>query len=212
MTTLTVYDPAMCCSTGICGTEVDQKLVDLAADLDWLKAQGARVRRINLSQEPAEFAANEDIRALMQESEGDDLPAFLVDGRLVAKARYPSRAELADWAGVTTPELEITEQVRELVALGAAIGASCEPCLKYHVKKSRELGLSDAQMREAVAVGRMVKEASAKNIYALADKLIPEESAAPGNTDAPKGDAASAGGCCGGARSEPAKEKTGSCC
>jgi len=39
MTTVTVYDPAMCCSTGICGAEVDQKLVDFAADLDWLKSQ-----------------------------------------------------------------------------------------------------------------------------------------------------------------------------
>ena len=145
MTTLTVYDPAMCGSTGICGTEVDRKLVDLAADLDWLKAQGAHLRRIILSQEPAEFVANAAIRALMQESEGDDLPAFLVDGRLVAKACYPSRADLANWAGV-------------------------------------------------------------------ADTLIPEESAAPGDTDAPKGDAASAGGCCGGARPEPAKEKTGNCC
>lgn len=58
MTTITVYDPAMCCSTGICGTDVDQRLVDLAADLDWLKAQGVRVQRFGLSREPAEFGAN----------------------------------------------------------------------------------------------------------------------------------------------------------
>ena len=63
MTTLIVYDPAMCCSTGVCGPEVDQRLVDFAADLDWLKAQGARVRRINLSQEPMEFVIQPSIKA-----------------------------------------------------------------------------------------------------------------------------------------------------
>ena len=100
MTTITVYDPAMCCSTGICGAQVDQKLVDLAADLDWLKGQGVTVRRFGLGREPSEFAANETIRKLMEDSDGDDLPAFLVDGRLFAKAHYPSRAELAGWTGV----------------------------------------------------------------------------------------------------------------
>ena len=103
MTTLTVYDPAMCCSTGLCGTDVDQKLVDLAADLDWLKAQGVTVQRFGLSREPAEFAANDTIRRIMQESDGDDLPVFLVGGALKARARYPLRAEIAGWFGITAP-------------------------------------------------------------------------------------------------------------
>lgn len=217
MTTLTVYDPAMCCSTGICGTDVDQRLVDLAADLDWLKAQGVTVRRFGLSREPAEFAAHEAIRQIIQESDGEDLPAFLVDGAFKAKARYPSRAELAEWVGLAAPKLEITEQVRELIALGAAIGTSCEPCLKYHTRKAHEVGLTDAQMREAIAVGRMVKEASAKNIYALAGKLIPQGEAAEAACGDKKADAApakAAGGCCGGAKvaEAPAREKSGVCC
>lgn len=218
MTTITVYDPAMCCSTGICGTDVDQRLVDLAADLDWLKAQGVTVRRFALSREPAEFAANDTIRQIMQESEGDELPAFIVDGALKAKARYPNRAELAEWTGLAAPKLEITEQVRELIAIGAAIGASCEPCLKDHTKKAQEVGLSDAQMREAIAVGRLVKEASAKNIYALAGNLIPEAKAAEsacGDRKAAPAAAKAAGGCCGGgakAAEAPAKETTGACC
>ena len=217
MTTITVYDPAMCCSTGICGTDVEQKLVDLAADLDWLKEQGVRVQRFGLSREPAEFADNDTIRQIMQDSEGDDLPVFLVDGALKAKAHYPSRAELADWAGINAPKLAITEQVCELIALGAAIGAGCEPCLTRHLSKGQEVGLTDAQMREAITVGRMVKEASAKHIYALADKLIPEpEIAAPKASTCcgpAKAAPAAATGCCGGsAKAEPAKEKAGSCC
>jgi AhpD family alkylhydroperoxidase len=213
MTTITVYDPAMCCSTGICGTDVDQRLVDLAADLDWLKAQGVTVQRFGLSREPAEFGTNDTIRKIMQDSEGDDLPVFLVDGALKAKARYPSRAELTEWTGIKTPEIEITEQVRELIALGAAIGASCDPCLKFHTKKAAEVGLSDAQMREAIAVGRMVKEASARNIYGLADKLIPEKAKASSCCGPTKEPAAAATGCCGGgAKPEAVAEKAGSCC
>ena len=95
MTTVTVYDPPMCCSTGICGTDVEQQLITFAADLDWLKSQGVTVRRINLSQEPTAFTMNEEINVLMQTSGGDDLPAILVDGQMVSKARYPDRKEMA---------------------------------------------------------------------------------------------------------------------
>ncbi len=44
MTKLEVYDPAMCCSTGVCGPEVDPALVTFAADLKWVEAQGIAVQ------------------------------------------------------------------------------------------------------------------------------------------------------------------------
>ena len=100
MTTLTVYDPALCCSTGVCGPEIDQRLVDFAADLDWLKAQGAKVRRINLSQEPMEFVTQPSVKALMDASGGDDLPAIVIGERIVSQGRYPTRAELSTMAGI----------------------------------------------------------------------------------------------------------------
>ena len=58
MKTIEVYDPAMCCSTGVCGPEVDPVLVAFAADLKWVADQGVTVRRYNLGQEPQAFAAN----------------------------------------------------------------------------------------------------------------------------------------------------------
>ena len=58
------------------------------------------VRRVNLSQEPTEFTTNEQVNALMQASGGEDLPAILVDGEMVSKARYPSRKELAAWSNL----------------------------------------------------------------------------------------------------------------
>jgi len=99
MKNIVVYDPAMCCSTGICGAEVDQTLVTFAADLDWLKSEGVSVTRINLSQEPAAFAANAAVNTVLQEAGVDGLPVILIDGKMRSSARYPTRAELADMTG-----------------------------------------------------------------------------------------------------------------
>ena len=57
MTTIQVFDPAMCCNTGVCGVDVDQSLVTFAADVDWAKQNGAQIERFNLSQQPMAFAA-----------------------------------------------------------------------------------------------------------------------------------------------------------
>lgn len=105
MTAITVYDPAMCCSTGICGAEVDQNLVNFAADLDWLGSNGIKVTRLNLSQEPAEFATNDIVKSVLEKYGVDGLPVILIGGKMHSSGRYPARAELAELAGVEfTPD------------------------------------------------------------------------------------------------------------
>ena len=102
---VTIYDPAMCCSTGICGAEVDQNLVNFAADLDWLKTNGIDVTRINLSQEPAAFAANDTVKSVLERSGVDGLPVILLGNDLHSSGRYPARSELAKMAGIDfTPD------------------------------------------------------------------------------------------------------------
>ena len=66
MSNIQVFDPALCCSTGVCGTEVDPVLVDFAAAVDWAKKQGAVIERFNLSQQPLVFAENETVKLLMR--------------------------------------------------------------------------------------------------------------------------------------------------
>jgi len=51
MKNVQILDPAMCCSSGVCGTEVDQALVEFAVDVDWLRKQGVTVERFNLAQQ-----------------------------------------------------------------------------------------------------------------------------------------------------------------
>ena len=93
MKTLEIYDPAMCCSTGVCGVEVDPVLVRFNADLLWLAEQGVTVSRYNLSQQPQAFAANP---AVLKELEAgmERLPLTLIDGRIVTTGAYLSRAQL----------------------------------------------------------------------------------------------------------------------
>ena len=93
--TLQVFDPAMCCSTGVCGPDVDTKLVQFAADLDWLKSQGVIVQRHNLSQNPAAFVENQAVQTTLTEKGEAALPALLQNGRVAVTGRYPDRAELA---------------------------------------------------------------------------------------------------------------------
>ena len=96
-----VYDPPMCCPTGVCGPEVDPALVRFAADLEWLKSNGVEVERFNLAQEPAAFVGNPVVAQAIR-GKDDGLPLLLVDGKIVAQGSYPARAVLGELAGVDT--------------------------------------------------------------------------------------------------------------
>ena len=55
MKTIQVFDPALCCSTGVCGADVDQALVTFSADVAWAKLNGAQIERFNLAQQAGGF-------------------------------------------------------------------------------------------------------------------------------------------------------------
>lgn len=99
MKTVQVYDKPMCCSTGVCGPEVDPVLPKFAADLDWLKSQGHQVERYNLAQQPQAFIENKEIHHLLSTAGTDCLPVVIVDGEIVSQTVYPSRDDLAGWVG-----------------------------------------------------------------------------------------------------------------
>jgi hypothetical protein len=100
MTKIEVFDPAMCCATGVCGPGVDPNLARFASDLEALKRAGVSVARYNLSQQPGAFVENETIATAMREK-GECLPVILVDGRIFSQKAYPTRQALASAAGVS---------------------------------------------------------------------------------------------------------------
>lgn len=65
-----------------------------------------------------------------------------------------------------------SDQVRELVAIGAAIAANCEPCFKYHHAEARRLGVGDDDMLAAVRTAQKVKQAPATAMLELAGRLL----------------------------------------
>lgn len=89
-----VFDPAMCCSTGVCGPGVDPALLQVSRDLRWLQAKGATVQRFNLAQEPQAFVDQPRVAGLMQAFGDRALPATLVNGEILVHGRYPTRDEL----------------------------------------------------------------------------------------------------------------------
>ena len=74
MPSIQIFDPALCCSTGVCGVEVDQQLVSFAADADWAKQNGAHIERFNLAQQPMDFAQNTIVKGFLERSGQDSLP------------------------------------------------------------------------------------------------------------------------------------------
>ncbi|MFD2609141.1 arsenite efflux transporter metallochaperone ArsD [Deinococcus taklimakanensis] len=109
-TRIEVFDPALCCSTGVCGTEVDQSLVTFAADAAWASAQGAKLTRYNLAQQPLEFAQNPTVAQMLKVTGESALPLVLLDGQVALAGRYPTREELSRWLGSPAlSELTMTE-------------------------------------------------------------------------------------------------------
>ena len=98
--TLKVYDPPMCCSTGVCGTNVSDELVEFAGLLKKAEEHGIEVQRFNLAQEPQAFAENSAVRQSMAELGQDGLPLVFVDDELKVSGRYPDRKELAEMLGI----------------------------------------------------------------------------------------------------------------
>jgi len=172
MKNLQVFDPALCCSSGVCGFDVDQALISFAADLDWARQQGAQIERFNLAQQPMAFAENAEVKSALERSGEAALPLTVVDGKVALSGRYPFRDELAQWLELTQVPSIFSAQVAELVAIGAAVASHCEPCLKFDVTEAKKLGVSSADMRRAVDLAQKVKDAPARAMLDLAQRLL----------------------------------------
>jgi hypothetical protein len=121
MKKLQVFDPALCCSTGVCGTEVDQALVDFSADVDWLKHAGGQIERFNLAQQPMSFADSAVVKGFLERSGAEGLPLILVDGEIAMAGRYPTRKELARFTGLyaASDAIAVTEAKSEACCSGS---------------------------------------------------------------------------------------------
>ncbi|MBO9496821.1 arsenite efflux transporter metallochaperone ArsD [Thalassotalea sp. G20_0] len=125
MSSITVFDPAMCCSSGVCGPKPDQKLSVFSADLSYLETLGHRVTRHNLAQEAAAFAANLTVRVLLEAHQTDALPIIMRDGEMVSYGTYPTREQLVAMAAGKPVETAESEPVTTASAGGCGCSGGC---------------------------------------------------------------------------------------
>ena len=107
MPRLEVFDPAMCCSTGLCGTEIDPALVSFAALLTQLSQKGVKVERYNLGQQPMAFVQNPTVKALLDKEGVTALPLILINGAVHLKGRYLTDAEREAFSRAALGESEV---------------------------------------------------------------------------------------------------------
>lgn len=106
MKKMTIYDPAMCCSTGVCGPSVDPELLRVSTVINRLKGKGVVVQRHNLTSNPKAFVEDKKVNELLKQEGIDVLPVTTVEGRIVKTGAYPSNEEFCSFLEVSTDYLK----------------------------------------------------------------------------------------------------------
>ena len=137
MTTIQIFDPALCCSTGVCGVAADQELARFAADVEWVRRHGAPIERFNLAQEPMAFVNQPIVKEALERLGPPGLPLTLVDGDIRCSGRYPSRDELVTWVGEPSAKPAIRP---ETAALWQRLSVGCSPAATAEVSSGNSGG------------------------------------------------------------------------
>ena len=100
MRKIEIFDPAMCCPTGLCGTNINPELMRIAVVIETLKKRGVIVVRHNLRDEPQVYVSNTTINEYLQKHGAEVLPITLVDGEVAVSKGYPTTKQMSEWTGV----------------------------------------------------------------------------------------------------------------
>ena len=96
MNKMQIFEPAMCCSTGLCGVGVDPELLRISTILNTLKKRGIVIERFNLSNSPQEFIKNKTVNEFINVNGVDELPIIILNGQIVIAGRYPTNDEFSN--------------------------------------------------------------------------------------------------------------------
>ena len=110
MVKMIIFDPAMCCSTGLCGPVIDLELLRISTVINNLEKNGVKVERYNLSSDPQAFVDNTVICEILNRDGGEVLPVTIVDGKVVKTQKYPTNNELLMFLGVPESYLKAKEK------------------------------------------------------------------------------------------------------
>lgn len=124
MKKMQIFEPAMCCSTGLCGVGVDKELLRISTVLNTMKKNGVDVDRYNLSNAPQEFINNKVVNQFLKEQGVDLLPVIVLDGDIVIAGRYPTNEEFETFLSI--PSNLINEVAEVKASESMAKGCNCK--------------------------------------------------------------------------------------
>lgn len=128
MIKMKIYEPAMCCPTGLCGVGVDPELLRISTALNTLKGKGIVVERFNLTNAPQEFIQNKEVNQLITESGVEVLPITVVDGKVVFTKRYPTNDEFIRVLNIPRSYLSENQKVKAVPRKSGGCGCSGGKC------------------------------------------------------------------------------------
>lgn len=108
MKKMIIFDPAMCCSTGVCGPSVNEELLRVSTVINKLKNKGIIVERHNLTNNPQVFVDNKVINKMLLKEGVEVLPITMIDGEIVKTKTYPTNEEFCSLLDVPADYLKIT--------------------------------------------------------------------------------------------------------
>lgn len=123
MKKLEIFEPAMCCSTGLCGVGIDPELLRISTVLDTLDKQGVKVERYNLSSAPQAFVTNNRVNLFIKDNGVEGLPVIILDGEIIITGRYPQNEEFTSL--LELPQSILGEQKAEQEETCCSEGCCC---------------------------------------------------------------------------------------
>ena len=104
MKKIRIYEPAMCCSTGVCGVSVDPELLRMSSLVEKLDKKGIDIKRFNLNSAPQEFIENKKVNEILNQKGEDVLPLTIVDDEIIKSGAYPSSEEFEEILSIKIDE------------------------------------------------------------------------------------------------------------
>ncbi len=108
MKKMVIFDPAMCCSTGVCGPSVDKNLIRVSTLINNLKNKGIIIERYNLATSPQVYLDNKIVNEMLNKYGVDILPITMVDGEVVKTKTYPTNEEFSRFLGIPEDYTKVT--------------------------------------------------------------------------------------------------------
>ena len=101
MKTVRIYDPALCCPTGLCGVNIDPELMRIAVVVETLKRKGIAIERYNLRDHPQVYVSTKVVNDFLMKEGAEKLPITTVNDEIAITGAYPSNQQIYEWLNIS---------------------------------------------------------------------------------------------------------------